>query len=150
MAGKGMRIRFPLALGSGAIGTRGFLTCSSFYDQVQPETKKPSFASRRKRVVFKLSPIPPAQDFCGDLHAWVFWLPSRPTLRAFPEAVSSGDVRISLTVTAAGQRRFFTDFPKARWLDSRTKDYQKNPINTRRKMSSCFAVYEQISCIETK
>ncbi|AFM26008.1 hypothetical protein Desti_3352 [Desulfomonile tiedjei DSM 6799] len=28
--GKGMHMRFPLALGSGAIGTWGFLTCSSF------------------------------------------------------------------------------------------------------------------------
>jgi hypothetical protein len=133
-----MRIRFPLTPGSGAIGTWGFLTCSSFYDRVQSETKKPSFASRRKRVFSKLSPIPPAQDFCGDLHAWVFWLPSRPTLRAFPEVVSSGNVRISLTVTAAGQRRFFTDFPKARWLDSRTKDYQKKSYQHSSKVVKLF------------
>lgn len=46
----------------------------------------------------------------------VFWLPDRPTCRAFPRlgavaGVSNGRPRFSFPVTAAGPRRILTGFP---------------------------------------
>jgi hypothetical protein len=49
----------------------------------------------------------------GQKNTRVFWLPLRPSLRTFPEALSGGLMRILSTVTAAGQRRPFTVFPEA-------------------------------------
>jgi len=94
--------KFPLALGSGAIGTWGPSTCPTMlaHDQVLPETKKPPFAFEGERGWYSsIHPSRPRRTFVVTLHAWVFWLPFRPTLRAFPDnsvPVASGGFRLRL------------------------------------------------------
>ena len=60
----------PLASGTLKRGTtasaQDSALCTRTGDQASSETKKPPFASRRKRVVPWLSPIPPAQDIFGE------------------------------------------------------------------------------------
>jgi hypothetical protein len=78
------------------------------------KAKTPFHWRKRKRVIFMCSPIPPAQDISGDpscLGVLTSVSPYSPRLPG--QHYPNGWKRISSTVTAAGQRRIRTGFPKA-------------------------------------
>jgi hypothetical protein len=107
MAGMGIGFKFPLASGSVA-AELGAFSASLSLGQNQ---KNPSpVRGEGHRYLF---PCPPAQVVEGQetpgYSGFRFVLLSAPSRNNG----SSGLLRISSTVTAAGQRRFFTVFPEA-------------------------------------
>jgi hypothetical protein len=91
----GNRLRIPARLGFRCYRNLGHLSLILirqiiFPLSMGPNNTKPPFARRQKGVVSEPSPSRPRRRTLVTLHAWVFWLPYHPTLRAFPENFSSG------------------------------------------------------------
>lgn len=87
-----------------------------------------------------LIPFPPSQEQVDSGIARVFWLPFRPTLRAFPEASSSGVVAdfvhgysCGAAVESHHLSRGSSSFSDVRYY--LTYDYQKHNLHVKRFLS---------------
>jgi hypothetical protein len=87
--GKGNALQIPACLGFRRHRNLGLLHLLLNLNQAATGSLKPKkipFHLRGERGCLPNShPSRPRRTFLVSLHAWVFWLPFRPTFRAFPE-----------------------------------------------------------------
>lgn len=138
-----MTSKFPLALGSGASGTWGPTTCPTMltHDQVLSETKKPPFAFEGERGWYpSVHPSRPRRTSPVTLHAWVFWLPFRPTLRAFSEEFLHWSLADFVNGYSCGAAPVFHRLPtKHVGYSSQLIDSKRNDSRTVSSMSNVFS-----------